>query len=93
LPKEKQDELITAYFDSEKGIGYSLCRTHIHSCDFSSESYAYSEVNDDKKLEHFSIEHDRKYKIPFIKLALETTKKQMKMLILLWDSLEYNSQT
>jgi glucosylceramidase len=34
MPKDKQDEILTAYFDKEKGIGYSLCRTHINSCDF-----------------------------------------------------------
>src|SRR6266705_2724700 len=37
LPKDKQQELIHAYFDPQSGIGYSLGRTHIHSCDFSSE--------------------------------------------------------
>ena len=51
LPAERQRELILAYFDRDKGLGYSLCRTHIHSCDFSSESYAYTEVAGDTKLE------------------------------------------
>ncbi len=32
---------MAAYYDKEKGIGYSLCRTPIHSCDFSSESYSH----------------------------------------------------
>src|SRR5215831_10089173 len=35
LPKAKQRELIRAYFDPKEGIGYSLGRTHINSCDFS----------------------------------------------------------
>ena len=43
LPAERQNELLKAYYDPEAGIGYSLARTHIHSCDFSSESYAYVE--------------------------------------------------
>jgi glucosylceramidase len=38
LPKDKQKELLTAYYDNSKGIGYSLARTQIHSCDFSSVS-------------------------------------------------------
>src|SRR5882762_6826885 len=29
LPKDKQQEVLQAYFDPEKGIGYSLGRTHI----------------------------------------------------------------
>ena len=73
LPKEKQAELIKAYFDKDEGIGYSLCRTHIHSCDFSSESYAYSEVPGDTDLNYFTIDHDLKYKIPFIQKAIDKT--------------------
>ena len=70
LPAEKQEEFLTAYYDQEKGIGYSLCRTPIHSCDFSSGSYTYIE-DGDKELETFSIEHDQQYKIPMIKGAIE----------------------
>ncbi len=33
LPKDKQQELLRAYFDKEKGIGYTLTRTNINSCD------------------------------------------------------------
>lgn len=68
LPKDKQDEFLTAYYDQEKGIGYSLCRTPIHSCDFSSGSYTYIEEGD-KQLKTFNIDHDKKYKIPLIKKA------------------------
>ena len=69
LPADKQKELLEAYYDTEKGIGYSLCRTPIHSCDFSNESYTYIEEGD-KELKTFSIEHDRQYKIPMIKKKL-----------------------
>src|SRR5437762_13528923 len=41
LPAARQDELITAYYSTDRGIGYTLGRTNIHSCDFSSESYTY----------------------------------------------------
>jgi glucosylceramidase len=73
LPIDKQTELLDAYYDSEKGIGYSLARTTIHSCDFSSESYTYVEEGD-KELKTFNIDHDKKYRIPLIKKALKTTK-------------------
>ena len=47
LPKDKQQELLIAYFDKEKGIGYTLARTHIQSCDFlQSETYSYVKDND-----------------------------------------------
>src|SRR6185436_2691447 len=69
LPKPKQQELLNAYFNRETGIGYKLARTNIHSCDFSSGSYTYV-TEGDKSLRTFSVEHDRKYRIPFIKRAM-----------------------
>lgn len=70
LPKEKQKEFLTACFDNKNGIGYTIARTNIHSCDFSSGSYTY--VKDgDKDLNSFSIDHDKQFRIPFIKAAIE----------------------
>jgi glucosylceramidase len=69
LPKEKQSEILDAYFTTDKGIGYTLGRTHINSCDFSSESYAYVDTPD-KELKNFTIDHDKKFRIPFIKEAM-----------------------
>ena len=69
VPQDKQQEILNAYFDVQKGIGYSLARTNIHSCDFSSGSYTY--INEgDKELQSFSVEHDRQFRIPFIKRAI-----------------------
>jgi glucosylceramidase len=73
LPAAVQKEIITAYFDPEKGVGYTLGRTNMNSCDFSSDSYAYAEAGD-KDLKTFAITHDLKYKAPFIKLALGVAK-------------------
>ena len=70
LPADKQEELLNAYYSSD-GIGYSLLRTHIHSCDFSSGSYTYIEEGD-KELSTFNIEHDFEFRIPMIKRAIET---------------------
>jgi len=70
LSPEKQEEFLTACYDREKGLGYSLGRTHIHSCDFSSASYTYTEAND-TELKTFSVAPDEKYRIPFIKRVLQ----------------------
>lgn len=70
LPKEKQQEFLTAYFDKEKGIAYTIARTNIHSCDFSSGTYTYV-TEGDKELKSFSIDHDKKFRIPFIKEAIK----------------------
>ena len=66
LSKDKQKELLTAYYDKEKGIGYTLGRTTIQSSDFSSDSYSYVNEND-MDLKSFNVKHDEKYRIPFIK--------------------------
>jgi glucosylceramidase len=71
LPKDKQQELLDAYYNKEKGIGYSLARTTIHSCDFSSGSYVYVS-DEDKNLSSFSIQHDKQFRIPLIKEAIES---------------------
>jgi glucosylceramidase len=68
LSTEKQQELLNAYYSQDKGIGYSLMRTTIHSSDFSSGSYTYIE-DGDTSLKTFTIEHDRQFKIPLIKKA------------------------
>ncbi len=41
LSKSKQQAFLEAYYDVNKGIGYTLARTTIHSSDFSSGSYTY----------------------------------------------------
>lgn len=69
LPKEKQEEVLKAYYDPVNGIGYTLARTNIHSCDFSSGSYTYIK-DGDKELTSFSIDHDKQFRIPLIKQAI-----------------------
>jgi len=70
LPKDKQQELLTAYYDKDKGIGYTIGRTTIASSDFSSGTYGYIK-DGDVSLKSFDVSHDKKYRIPFIK---EVTK-------------------
>jgi glucosylceramidase len=69
LPAARQQEIIEKYYDPLNGIGYSLARTNIHSCDFSSGSYTYVKEND-AELKSFSIEHDMAYRIPMVRRAI-----------------------
>lgn len=57
-----------------------MTRTHIGNCDFSVTNYSYDPVPGDVKLEHFSIEPDRKYLRPVIKQALALPSADIKML-------------
>ncbi|HEY0763571.1 MAG TPA: glycoside hydrolase family 30 protein [Pyrinomonadaceae bacterium] len=84
LPKQKQREFIDAHFDEQRGIGYKLARTNIHSCDFSSGSYTYVDEGD-KELKSFSVAADKKYRIPFIKECLAATKGQLNIFASPWS--------
>ena len=44
LPKKTQEEVLNAYFHPKQGNGYTLCRSHINSCDFALGNYAYTET-------------------------------------------------
>jgi len=84
LSAERQEELLRAYFDPEQGINYRFARTNIASCDFSSASYDYVEPLD-STLATFSIDHDREYRIPFIKKAIDASGGELKMFVSPWS--------
>jgi len=88
LPAARQDELIAAYYSADRGIGYTLARTNIHSCDFSSESYTYV-TEGDKDLTSFSIAHDVRYRIPLIKRAMAATANRLKLFASPWSPPAY----
>ncbi|WP_089378950.1 glycoside hydrolase family 30 protein [Lutibacter flavus] len=84
LDNEQQKLFMEAYYSVDKGIGYSLGRTIIHSCDFSSGSYTYIEEGD-SDLKTFSIEHDKQFRIPFTKLAIEAAGGELTMYASPWS--------
>jgi glucosylceramidase len=84
MPRDRQQEIIKAYYDSKDGIGYTLARTNIHSCDFSSGPYTYVADND-KDLASFSITHDEQYRIPMIKEAIAAAGGSLKMYVSPWS--------
>lgn len=69
MDEKGKEELIELYF-GENGNKYNFCRLHIQSCDFGLGNYSYVEDENDKELNTFSIDRDRKYIIPLIKAAL-----------------------
>ncbi len=84
LSPAKQKEFLDAYYSTDKGIGYSIIRTNIHSCDFSSGSYTYIKEGD-KSLKSFSIDHDRKYRLPLIKQALKAASNSVTVYASPWS--------
>lgn len=84
LPEAARKEFLTAYYDGKKGIGYNFARTNIASCDFSSGTYTYVE-KDDSLLKTFSVAHDEKFRIPFIKKAIEAAGGKLPMFVSPWS--------
>jgi glucosylceramidase len=84
LPLDKQQEILNAYYSKDKGIGYSLMRTNIHSCDFSSGSYTYIKEGD-KALNTFNIDHDRQFRIPMIKKAIAVAGGKITLFVSPWS--------
>src|SRR5437867_60864 len=84
LPAVKQQQFLDALYDPRKGIRYTLARTNIHSCDFSSASYTY--VNEgDKELRSFSVDHDKRFRIPFIKRCQAATGRGLTLFASPWS--------
>ncbi len=84
LPKAQQQELLTAYYDKRKGIGYTMARTNINSCDFSSDTYVYV-TDGDKELKTFDVKHDEQYKIPLIKQAMAAAGGKLNLYVTPWS--------
>tara|TARA_R110002095_G_scaffold204614_1_gene187434 strand:- start:387 stop:1880 length:1494 start_codon:yes stop_codon:yes gene_type:complete len=84
LTEDNQSKFLEAYYDQDKGIGYSLGRTTIHSCDFSTGSYTYVE-DGDSELKTFNIDHDRTYRLPFTKKAIEAAGGKLTMYASPWS--------
>ncbi|MBP7598958.1 MAG: glycosyl hydrolase, partial [Pseudoxanthomonas sp.] len=85
LAPEKRAEFMRAYYDREAGIGYSLARTTIHSSDFSSASYTYVKEGD-KALASFSIDHDRRARLPMIKQAIAAAGGELPLFASPWSA-------
>lgn len=85
LGAAKQDEVMRAYFDPEHGHGYTLCRTHINSCDFSLGNYAYTETPGDVALRDFTIARDHQALIPMIKHAMRVRGPDLKIFASPWS--------
>ena len=58
LSPEKRSDFIRDYFHAEHGHGYTFCRVHMNSCDFSLGNYSHVEQSGDVDLASFSIARD-----------------------------------
>jgi len=66
LPAPKRLEILRRYYDPQEGIGYTLARTHINSCDFSLNMWALDETPGDYDLQNFTLAPMRRWVLPLI---------------------------
>jgi glucosylceramidase len=85
MPSSLRQEILVAYFSPDRGNAYTLCRTHINSCDFALGNYAYADVAGDIELKHFSIERDRRSLIPMIREATEMAGGKLRLFASPWS--------
>ena len=86
LPKAKRAQVLKSYFDPIAGIGYTLARTPIGSCDFSRTSWSLDDSADDLALRHFSLGPMREFQLPLIRDAQKIAgAKRFRLLASPWS--------
>lgn len=83
LDAQARDAVLDAYFGSD-GIGYTLCRSHIQSCDFSLGNYAYI-TQEDPSLAGFQMDRDRQFLIPMLQKITTICNGQLRLLCSPWS--------
>ena len=85
MTKEEREEVSDAYFSRKKGIALNFNRICINSSDYAADFYTCDDVDGDKELKYFNIDHDKKEIIPMIKDALKRCP-EMKIFASPWSA-------
>uniref|UniRef100_A0A183BR57 Glucosylceramidase n=1 Tax=Globodera pallida TaxID=36090 RepID=A0A183BR57_GLOPA len=87
LSGRTRDALLKAYFDQKIGIGYTVGRVPIASCDFSTREYSYLDTPDDFNMTTFALANeDFEEKIPYILKAGQLVgKDRLRMFASPWS--------
>ena len=88
MPEDVSGEVIRAYFGPD-GIGYRCIRTHLDSCDFSTEPYAAVTDPDDKSFSTFSLERCENRVIHWIKEAYKAAGTCLPVMLSPWSPPEF----
>ncbi|XP_078108976.1 lysosomal acid glucosylceramidase [Sander vitreus] len=81
-----QDQLLRQYFSPE-GIGYSVVRVPMASCDFSTRLYTYADTPGDYNLDNFTLApEDINMKIPLLQRAQALSPRPLSLLASAWSA-------
>ena len=70
LSSDARSQLFHELFHPSQ-MGFNVCRTCMGASDYSTRLYSYDEGDPDPELQRFSIDHDREYILPTLRLARE----------------------
>lgn len=82
---EKRAEVLRRYYDPLDGIGYTLARTHINSCDFSLNIWALDETPGDYDLLNFTLAPMRHWVLPLLHDANRAAGGKLRILASPWS--------
>jgi glucosylceramidase len=86
LPPERRTDVLRRYFDPRDGIGYTLARTHIGSCDFSLSTWSLANTPGDYELLDFSLAAMRRWLMPLLHDAQRIAgQDRLKLLATPWS--------
>lgn len=84
LSAAEKEAFVQAYF-GPGGLGYTLGRAHINSCDFSLGNYACAENAEQADRGEFSFERDHKYILPLIEAANRAAGRPLGLMLSPWS--------
>ncbi|CAK0855164.1 unnamed protein product [Prorocentrum cordatum] len=82
---ENQKLIMDAYFDEHLGLGYTLGRLHMNSCDFSGSSWSCDDSPDDIQLVNFSIQRYHRSILPMVRRAAECAGRNLTLIASPWS--------
>ncbi|MDR1766174.1 MAG: glucosylceramidase [Lachnospiraceae bacterium] len=80
----KRREILSGYFGPD-GLGYTLCRLHLDSCDFCLGNYSAVTDETDAGLSTFSLSRDEQYIFPLLRWAQESGACDLQFLMSPWS--------
>ena len=92
MSEENRKKVVEAYYGKD-GIGYTIGRIHMDSCDFSIGNYCAVENPDDPEFRDFSLERDAKYVQPLVKAVSKTLGKPVSLLLSPWSPPAFLKET
>jgi len=85
VPAAARAEVLRRYYDPKDGLGYTLARTHLNSCDFSLSMWALDETPGDYDLQNFTLAPMRRWLMPLLHDATTASGGRLHLLVSPWS--------